>query len=217
MKRLASIACALTLVLCASMAQAEIFMGIMPNDSIADIKRKFPNATFEDIRPAWLQDEDRLIKIEGGGLGGTIVVRATDDRAFWKYLFDSQDCNNAQKRETPDCIRWRYLATGNSDEFHYVESVKFIPIRELKAGTIIKRYGKPDEVDINETFTKYICWDVGVCAIISDTEPLNDSVVSAVEYRFTDSDMEKWRKTKQQKIKPKTESSMQIGQGSRRE
>ena len=73
MKRLANIACALTLVLCASMAQAEIFMGIMPNDSIADIKRKFPNATFEDIRPAWLQDEDRsFCKGIGGWLKGLV-------------------------------------------------------------------------------------------------------------------------------------------------
>ena len=218
MKRLASIACALTLVLCASMAQAEIFMGIMPGSSVSDLKRKFPNAKFEELTPAWLKRDERLIRIAGRGLEGRIVVKLDDRKPVWKSMFDKQNCSSEENRDSDYCNYLRVkIVSSTPDESYVPVWVRFIPYGQVKTRTIIRKYGKPDSIEITETFIKLVCWNVGVCAEVSDADPIENGTVESIVYDFTDADWEKAYHQIKLNSEGRTESSIQIGQGSRRE
>jgi hypothetical protein len=62
--------------------KSEILGGIPYWASLESVKKVYPNATFANMRPAWLQDGERLIKIDGQGLGVSYVVLFWD-RSLW--------------------------------------------------------------------------------------------------------------------------------------
>lgn len=67
-----------------SVAQAEVLADINYFESLRMVEKRYPNATFENIKAAWLKPDERLIKISGVGLGKVIRVKFDDLRSIRK-------------------------------------------------------------------------------------------------------------------------------------
>src|SRR3989337_1644867 len=80
---------AILLLLIPSSGSAEIYQGILPKDTLGDVKARFPHAQFTKITPAWAQPKDFLYSITGEGLSGTIIVKFDDGRPFWLIMLDT--------------------------------------------------------------------------------------------------------------------------------
>lgn len=65
-----------------SLSYGEIYQGIGPLDSLADVKKMFPKATFEKVETAWGKEWDALYKVTGAGINGKIIIKFFDTMGF---------------------------------------------------------------------------------------------------------------------------------------
>ena len=77
-------ACLITFFSICNFANAEVYLGISPGTSIEEIKEKFPNAAFVDMKPAWATNNIKLYQMQGYGLGGLVVIKLDDIRPILK-------------------------------------------------------------------------------------------------------------------------------------
>ncbi|MFM8899183.1 MAG: hypothetical protein ACKOF9_04435 [Burkholderiales bacterium] len=59
-------------------SKSEILGRISYWDSFGNVKKLYPNASFTNLKPAWLQDGERLIQIDGQGIGAIYVILFRD-------------------------------------------------------------------------------------------------------------------------------------------
>lgn len=98
-------------------ASAETYRGIVPLDTLGDLKKKFPGATFTRRHPALAQRGDVVYSIEGPSISGTIVVTSYEPKA----------------NET---------ATDDDVE---VSRVRWIPHAPIPLARFVFKYGEPQE------------------------------------------------------------------------
>jgi len=163
------------LVLLGVEAYAELYKGIGPLDTLADLKKKFPNATFTKKNPAWAQETDVMYQIKGPGISGTIVVKFYDSRPYYMRKMDEAD---SQERRT----YFAKLATQEEDTV-MVDWVRWLPDIPFPVERIITKYGKPDKSGFtDEDYTPYKEWtQKGVFVRLSD----DGKKVLAIDFTHT--------------------------------
>lgn len=137
-----------TLMLTTMATQAEVLMGINYHATLGDIKRLYPNATYEKLKPAWLTEEDAFIKISGVGLGGTLRVAFTDLRPAAKRLLAKEKDSSAYKK----------IAAQKDDDALTVEWVRLTYTAPVTLDTFKKRYGSPGKCEHDESFAFECEW-----------------------------------------------------------
>jgi hypothetical protein len=161
-------------------------MGIGPLDTLADLQAKFPNATFEQLHPAWAGESDVMYSITGSGLSGKIIVKFNDMRPFYKKMAEEADEKKEDGQNPP--VFWREMA-GQADNTVMVSWVRWIPVLPIPIERLITKYGKPDRSDFStDDFEPYKEWTSrGIAAALSD----NGKMVVRIEYSFTEKERER--------------------------
>jgi len=156
-------------------AYAELYQGIGPLDTLGDLKKKFPNATFTKINPAWAQEHDVMYKIKGSGISGTIIVKFYDSRP--DYLRKSQEADSEEHR-----TYFAKLATEQDDTV-MVDWVRWLPDIPFPVERIITKYGKPDKSGFtDDDYQPYKEWtQKGVFVRLSD----DGKKVFAIDFTHT--------------------------------
>lgn len=155
---------------------AEIYRGIGPLDTLADVKAKFPGAKYERFQPAWAQPGDALYEVSGPGLSGTIIIKFQDLRPFFKQALATQLSQEDRKI-------YEDLA-GRSEEVSLsVEWVRWIPAEPIPLQRFVSKYGKPDASGYTDSeLEPYREWTTrGIVAFLSSSELL----VVRVDFAFT--------------------------------
>jgi len=156
-------------------AYAELYQGIGPLDTLGDLKKKFPNATFTKMNPAWAQEYDVMHKIQGSGISGTIVVKFYDGRPNWRKR--AQEATDEKYKAL--CER---MANQPDDEV-MVDWVRWLPDTPFPLERLITKYGKPDKSGFtDEDYTPYKEWtQKGVFVRLSD----DGKKVLAIDFTHT--------------------------------
>lgn len=74
----------------ATPVSAETYRDIGPYDTLGDLKKMFPGATFTRRHPAWAQPTDVMYEVAGSGMSGTIVVKFYDSRPEYKKVLEDE-------------------------------------------------------------------------------------------------------------------------------
>lgn len=174
-------------------AQAERYLGISPDDRLTDVKRRLPNATFQDSTPAWLQSYQRLIKLSGPGIDGMlgILFEHESDRlaAMLKQVAIKQANGGQLSRLEAEALqtyptRIELMRASPSPDPWIVQEVRWQPQGVLLLKTLVSRYGPPERDALNEQFQREVFWPRrGISADIQ-----NDESVQLLTFQFTISD-----------------------------
>lgn len=159
-------------------ASGEIYQGILPFSTMADLKKLFPGAEFNYVKTAWAQESEYVYKIVGPGLPGTIMVKMND----FSFYFKNYMKENPEEEFNEN---FRSMAIP-SDETATVEWVRYIPNNTIPLERIITKYGKIESSGFSETdFRPYKKWDSkGVFASLSD----NGKEVVMLDFYFTEAE-----------------------------
>jgi hypothetical protein len=161
---------------CIQAAHAEIYQGIGPLDTMADLKAKYPHATFEQLHPAWAQEQDVMYKITGQGLSGLIIIKFVDHRPDYRH-------RSLVTQDEPTIKFLTYLMNMSDDESLDVEWVRWIPEAPVPLQRLVAKYGPPQEKGFRqEDLQPYRRWaKKGLAAFLSDDE----KAVLRIDYEFT--------------------------------
>jgi hypothetical protein len=143
-----------------TVSNAEIFMDIQYDWNISQLKRAFPNAKYEPIKPAWEKPNQFLVSMTGKGIPGNVSV------LFEHQTYD--DCVKFQteyyKRYHTDSINYYTSKHCKNRKSYTVEKngtisyVRWIPSGDQSLGSYINKYGEPDTVSYSETMNKIADW-----------------------------------------------------------
>lgn len=170
--------------------QAEIYKDFVPFITLKQVKLNYPNANFEDAKPAWANEDEALFKMTGAGLTGTIVLKFSKLDKYWtKQLneFEAKSLNENSESITYLINSYKTSLALPVDERLTLDWVRFVPYMQIPYERLISRYGKPEKCGSNtEDFTPYCSWESkGVLINLSDDKKL----VANIEYTFTDEEM----------------------------
>lgn len=77
--------CALTLLfLTSNISYAEIYKDFTPYKTLKAIKESYPNGKFEEVKSAWVTEDDGFYKLTGAGLSGEIYLAFNDLSKYYK-------------------------------------------------------------------------------------------------------------------------------------
>jgi len=177
------------------LAICETYLGLQPNDSLAVIKEKFPNAMFSDVNAAWLQPNERFTKMSGQGLVGTIYLKLSTTDPTMNRRLETIESEIAMNPGADNADR-RYLASlmrsalaRPIDERLGLDWLRWAPPAPIPMSRVQSKYGKPDKCDFDDTtFKPYCRWDKK--AIYADVTDKNDFVLS-LEFSFTKAEWDK--------------------------
>jgi len=143
-------------------AYAELYQGIGPLDTLADIKKKYPNATFTKKAPAWAQETDVMYEIKGRGISGTIIVKFYDGRPNWRVR--AQEATDEKQKALYQRL------TNSPDDEVIADWVRWLPDIPFPVERMITKYGKPDKSGFtDDDYQPYKEWtQKGVFVRLSD-------------------------------------------------
>src|ERR1700726_1405876 len=161
---------------CIQAADAEIYQGIGPADTMADLKAKFPHATFTQLHPAWAQEQDVMYSIAGAGLSGLIIVKFVDHRPEYRRR------SLAVTDEATIKLLTSLMNLSDDDSFG-VDWVRWIPAAPVPLQRLVAKYGPPEEKGFaSDDLQPYRRWATkGLIAYLSDDE----KTVMRIDYEFT--------------------------------
>jgi hypothetical protein len=144
------------LVCCAAFShdtKSEILGGIPFWASLEDVKKLYPSATFTNMKPAWAQEDDRLIKIDGRGLGVSYVV------LFWdRASFARRSLAIAKQEGSPLSEESLLTLSTLSDERSLVvQWVRMIHPEPIPIERYRAKYGTPT-CSVNSTMDQVCKW-----------------------------------------------------------
>ena len=185
LKRTIRILSAVICIVLAAPVCAETYKDIGPLDSLAELKAKFPGASFIDQKPAWAQQNQKLYAIKGDGMAGSIVVLFSDNNDV---------VENAQRRYAesqgvaPEPFK-------RSEESLVVEWVRWVPSEAIPLARVIAKYGQPEKSGFSdEDLQPYKSWiKRGLVVYLSD----DSKYATRFDYSFTEKElhdtfMKKW-------------------------
>jgi hypothetical protein len=162
----------------APMAEGEIYSGIGPTDTLADLKRRFPNANFEELHPAWANESELLYKMSGLGIAGEIVVKLDDSVPYYRQMRDAATDEDKKKL-------WQDLI-DKPDQAKTVAWVRWVPASQIPVQRLIAKFGKPDDQGFrDEDMSPYRFWKRGVTALLSDDQKF----ILHIDYYFTEAEI----------------------------
>ena len=168
--------------------RAEIYKDFFPNDTLASIKTKYPNASFEPIKAAWVKENESFIALKGVGISGSINLKFSNaDWLYKSFIKDNQDL--VDKNQTGDNSELEKQIKEYNDELNLPDDqrltldwLRWIPIQEIPFDRLVSKYGTPEKCDFDsESFQPYCQWTIGVYANLSDDKKF----VSSIEFSFT--------------------------------
>ena len=173
--------------------QAEIYKDFLPFITLKQVKLNYPNAKFEDAKPAWASEDEALFTMTGEGLAGTIVLYfAKTDKLYNERIAEHE---SASLSDSPEKVLTHqslinYYKTKLSiplEDRLTLRWVRFVPTAEIPYERLVSRYGKAEKCDYDpETFKPYCSWSTkGVTVSLND----NKKMVETVEYTFTSEEM----------------------------
>ena len=142
-------------------AHAEVFSDVWYWDSLTEVKKKFPNATYIDHAPAWLKPGQRFIEIKGSGLSHTLLIHFEDAGPEAKKLLleraSSADLKTAAEADwiTAEIVRLK----DHPNDFIRVERVRIVYRDEVPISRFKTRYGEPTSCKFNESFDQVCEWE----------------------------------------------------------
>jgi len=158
-------------------AHSELYKGIGPLDSLADIKARFPKAEFKELHPAWAKITEFLYEVTGLGMSGTIVIKLDDSTVYLTQLRDAADTDEKRKF-------WQDLI-DKPDEAKTVGWVRWIPDAPIPLQRFIAKYGPADVKDFaEEDMQPYRSWKRGIQAFLTDDEKF----VTRVDFTYTNTE-----------------------------
>jgi hypothetical protein len=173
-------------------ARAEIYKDFVPNDTLASIKARYPNASFETIKAAWVKENESFVRLTGLGISGTINLKfSTADWLWMDLIKNNQDI--IEKNPADDNSKIEELNKTYNDMLNLpidqklgLDWLRWVPIQPIPFDRLVNKYGSPEKCDFDaENFQPYCGWSSkGVTANLSDDKKL----VYSIEYNFTDVD-----------------------------
>jgi len=186
MRKLLTALSTIVIALFCNALQAEIYKDFVPFITLKQVKLNYPNAKFEDLKPAWANEDEVMITMSGEGLNGEIVLKfSKDDKRRAKRLAE----NEAKSlNDNSKVLLWyidfdkNYLALPLEDRLS-LDWVRYLPMTPIPYERLLSRYGKPDNCDSNpEDFRPQCVWESkGVLINLSDDKKL----VTNIDYWFT--------------------------------
>ena len=61
---------------------AEIYRDFTPYLSLSEIKKRYPNATFDVVKAGWVQENQTFLKLHGTGLPGVTYLAFSYDESW---------------------------------------------------------------------------------------------------------------------------------------
>jgi hypothetical protein len=185
-----------------SHVQAEPFMGIMNDDRLTAVKAAYPNASYRDLNPAWLQPHQRLVEITGEGIPGVLALKMEHELQGKQRLLNEIESKLASG-VTPSAIEQMLqphlrksitkLESSPPADPWTVAEIRWSPSGPVPVNSAIGRYGKPDKDSINEQFQRAIEWKRrAITAYVGDGERIGLFI-----FGFTPYDLvckERWMK-----------------------
>lgn len=179
-------------------AQAEVYKDLGPGLSLNEIKQKYPNAKFDDLKAAWVKGNEAFLSMTGLGISGKIYLKLSHTDKFKSdYISSSlkraEESNSEEDRERliTSAKLMQALLDSPLENRLSLDWVRWIPHEIIPLERLESRYGKPEKCDYDEeSFAPYCEWkSKGVYAALVD----NKKYVNFIDYNFTDSDWEtKW-------------------------
>lgn len=177
-------------------SEAEIYKDFVPYTTIAEMKAKYPNAKFEVVKAAWVQENDIFLKITGAGLAGTTYVATSkiSDNAhkekierYQRLIAESPDKDNSLYIEGI-ARNERYLALPADDRYS-IDWLRWVPDVNIPLERLKAKFGEPSKFDYSESdFQPYAEWTKrGLRANLSDDK----KIVYSIEYYFTDEEYDR--------------------------
>lgn len=143
------------LLIFAAQAQADVFFGIQYMDTWQEVKARYPNADYEELKLAWVGSDERFIRLSGPGLSRNFAI-----------LF----------KKIPG-----FGPIDNPDPF-VVESVHIAYAGQVKFSEFKKKYGNPSGCELNENFKKVCRYEKNNFSIFLNED---NSAVNLLSSHFT--------------------------------
>lgn len=159
---------------------AERFLGFSPGDRLTDVRRRYPNANFEEKRAAWLQPYQRLVQINGPGIDGVVAIKLEHEvdalasklkdlavkqvnriplTGTEAWAFETFPRMLERLRENPPLDPWE------------VKDIRWEPPKSIVLKSITGKYGPPEKDELDEQFRRVLRWEErGITAYISEVD-----------------------------------------------
>ena len=173
--------------------QAEIYKDFVPFITLKQVRLNYPNAKFEDTKPAWASEDEALFTMTGEGLAGTIVLKFSkpdkyNNEKIAEYEKDILSATQENVQTIQSIIEnYKSKLALPLEEKLTLDWVRFVPTAEIPYERLVSRYGKAEKCDYDQnTFKPYCSWlSKGITVSLSD----NKKMVDTVEYSFTFEEM----------------------------
>jgi hypothetical protein len=185
------------LLILSSVANAEIYQGIIASSTLGEIKKKFPNASITAVKAAWVTSSDGFYSMTGVGLPGLTYLAFSDSRPwFAKEIADQQRIiedqqalpdsdNKTKKLKSAKALLEIYTPYANEgdDEALVINWIRWVPTAPIPIARYVAKFGAPTKTAFkDDTMQPYSTWIAkGLSVTLSDDQKF----VINVEYSFT--------------------------------
>jgi hypothetical protein len=182
----------LLLILFSNISVAEIYKDFLPGDSLAIIKTKYPNAKLEEIKAAWVKDNESFIGLTGVGIIGSINLKFSTLDDFIKEMIKYTEDEIAKNPSSDNSENERLINSFNEslnrplDQRLTLDWLRWVSPDPIPFERLVSKYGKPEKCDFDpDTFQPICLWlSKGVSANLSDDK----KYVYSIEFSFTAED-----------------------------
>jgi hypothetical protein len=167
-------------------ARAEVFYDMQFGSALTNLRSQFPNAKFEEVKVAWTSPDERLYRMEGDGLSGSIYIILDNFDRFGREEIEKLENDLASTTDedrifeiNKDIARVKLRLVRRIEERLILKVVRWAPRSPLLISTLERKYGKPNKIfqsDIN--LKSILLWKRGIQAELSDDE----KHVTLIEY-----------------------------------
>ena len=168
--RRATAALLISLLYCAA-AGAEILHGIGPYDTLADVKKRYPNATFTTVSAAWVKRDERFVAMQGTCFPGALRLLFDDSRPLFRDI--ERDCLEKAASDQDAVAKckqlWGPVISEDDDHALSIRWVRWVPPAAIPLTRYKSKYGEPLVEFSNEDMTPIATWpSVALSAQLSD-------------------------------------------------
>ncbi len=172
--------------------RAEIYKNFTPYQTLKEIKQNYPNAKFEDLKAAWVKEDEYFLSLSGVGISGKIYLKMHTLDGFRKKALENIEKNYPDKDSEDyktNAKFWLEKLNMPLEERIYLTWVRWIPADKIPFARVEGKYGKPTLCGFDdESFSPYCSWDEkGVMVFQTDDR----KEVVFIQYTFTSDELEK--------------------------
>ena len=142
-----------------SFVAAEILHDVGPLDSLGDIKKKYPNATLQVVKAAWVTESEGFYSLEGNGFPGKLYLAFRDSRGYWRNVASKADAS-ASAGDSAASAPWATrMAALSEDDALNIKWVRWVPASPLPLERYKSKYGEPAKCDfLSDSMSPFCSW-----------------------------------------------------------